>query len=126
MKFSTVPLLVPSYSRTWTFLCKARSRRKDMNGEDFNIDIIKEDQEFAYDDDSGIPAQEMYGRRETKDIDIEVSQEDEDDVGGYSGRGPYTGRPEKDYDRDPEVAEILGNFLDDPQKAQSKVSNMMY
>lgn len=29
---------------------------------------------------------------------------------------------EKDYDRDPEFAEILGSCLDDPEKAQSKVS----
>ncbi|WOK99864.1 hypothetical protein Cni_G08576 [Canna indica] len=35
---------------------------------------------------------------------------------GYSGRGGG-----KDYDRDPELAEILSNYVDDPQKAQSRV-----
>ncbi|XP_020080242.1 uncharacterized protein LOC109703914 isoform X1 [Ananas comosus] len=35
---------------------------------------------------------------------------------GYRG-----GRDEKDYDRDPELAEILGSCFDDPQKAQARV-----
>lgn len=29
---------------------------------------------------------------------------------------------DKDYDRDPEFAEILGSCIDDPDKAKSKVS----
>lgn len=37
---------------------------------------------------------------------------------GFRGR-----EEEKNYDKDPEFAEILGSCLDDPQKARSKVSN---
>lgn len=93
-----------------------------MNGRDFSIDIVKEDQELEDDGDDGFLAQGMYARRDAKDIDEEEAQENEDDDSGYSGRGPYTGRPGKDYDRDPELGNILGSFLEDPQAAQSKVS----
>lgn len=106
-----------------TFLCRDRSRQKDLNGREFDIDIIKEDQEVEDDGDGGFSAQGMYTRREVKDIDDEEeAREDEDDHGGYSGRGPYTGRPDKDYDKDPEFGDILGGFLENPQEAQSKVS----
>ena len=40
-------------------------------------------------------------------------------TGGFSGRDD-----DKDYDKDPEFAEILGSCLDDPQKAQSRVSSL--
>ncbi|PON32290.1 LRR domain containing protein [Parasponia andersonii] len=48
--------------------------------------------------------------------------EDEDeDEDGFSSRGGFRGKEEeRDYDRDPEIAEILGSCLDDPKKAQSK------
>ncbi|CAL9039410.1 uncharacterized protein LOC103996315 [Musa acuminata AAA Group] len=50
----------------------------------------------------------------------ENSEGDEDGVlnssGGYGGRGDG-----KDYDKDPELAEILASCFDDPQKAQSRV-----
>lgn len=50
----------------------------------------------------------------------EYEGEDED---GFSTRSGFRGREEeRDYDRDPEFAEILGSCLDDPEKAQSKVS----
>ncbi|CAM8936204.1 unnamed protein product [Rhodiola kirilowii] len=39
---------------------------------------------------------------------------------GFSGR-----REERDYDKDPEFAEILGSCLDDPQKAQSKMEERL-
>ncbi|XP_020265249.1 uncharacterized protein LOC109840857 isoform X2 [Asparagus officinalis] len=40
----------------------------------------------------------------------------------FSYSSAYRGREdEKQYDRDPEFAEILGSCLDDPQKAQSKI-----
>lgn len=42
--------------------------------------------------------------------------------GGFGGREGE----EKDYDRDPEFAEILGSCLDDPTKAQSKVSSSVF
>lgn len=97
-----------------------------MNGRDFDIDIIKEDQELEDDGDDGFSARGMYARREAKDIDDEEeAREDEDDDGGYSGRGPYTGRPEKDYDKDPEFGDILGGFLENPQEAQSKLEERL-
>lgn len=117
-----VPRLALSYARTRTFSCSARNRLKDLNGRDFSIDIVKEDQELEDDGDDGFLAQGMYARRDAKDIDEEEAQENEDDDSGYSGRGPYTGRPGKDYDRDPELGNILGSFLENPQEAQSKVS----
>uniref|UniRef100_A0A7N0TSD8 Uncharacterized protein n=1 Tax=Kalanchoe fedtschenkoi TaxID=63787 RepID=A0A7N0TSD8_KALFE len=39
---------------------------------------------------------------------------------GFSGR-----RQERDYDKDPEFAEILGSCLDDPRKAQSKMEERL-
>ncbi|RYR55179.1 hypothetical protein Ahy_A06g030423 isoform A [Arachis hypogaea] len=121
MKFSLVSLQSSSYPRTWTPLCCSRGGITNLNGEDFNIDLIKED--LADDDGSSETlAQEIYGRRKTKDIDLEGLKED-NDVGGYYGQGPFTGRPEKDHERDPEVADILGSLLDDPQKAQSKMED---
>ncbi|XP_027363925.1 uncharacterized protein LOC113871202 [Abrus precatorius] len=125
---SSVPLLVPSYTRKWTFLCSGRSRREDLNGREFGIDIIKEDQELEEDDDDDgkFSAQEMYARREAREIDKEVQEdEDEDGGGGYSGQGPHAGRQEKDYDRDPEFGEILGDFLEDPKQAQSRLEGRL-
>lgn len=53
------------------------------------------------------------------DIDFEVAAESED---GFPGRTGFGGREEeKDFDRDPEFAEIMGDCLDDPEKARSKV-----
>lgn len=42
--------------------------------------------------------------------------------GGFGGREGE----QNDYDRDPEFAEILGSCLDDPSKAQSKVSSSVF
>ncbi|TKY68521.1 hypothetical protein E2542_SST04775 [Spatholobus suberectus] len=120
---STVPWLVLKHARTRTFVCSARSRQKDLNGKDFSIDIINEDQELE--DEAGSSARGMYARSEAEDIDEEEAQEDENNDGGYSARGPYTGRPEKDYDRDPEFGDILGSFLEDPQEAQSKLEERL-
>lgn len=56
---------------------------------------------------------------------IEGDEDHLDGEGGFSTpRGGSRGRDhEKDYDRDPEFAEILGSCLDDPEKARSKVSS---
>ena len=57
-----------------------------------------------------------------QNLDIEMDEEDNDSEEYEKGSG-YRGREEeKNYDKDPEFAEILGSCLDDPQKAQSKVS----
>ncbi|KAK2986240.1 hypothetical protein RJ640_027335 [Escallonia rubra] len=52
----------------------------------------------------------------------EYEVEDEFSPRGRFGKG---GEEEKDYDRDPEFAEILGSCLDDPQKAQSKMEDRL-
>lgn len=56
------------------------------------------------------------------DVDSEVFEDEEIDEFSPEGRFRLIGEEEKDYDRDPEFAEILGSVLDNPQKAQSKVS----
>lgn len=52
-------------------------------------------------------------------------QEDEEDgEDELSSRNGFTGREgERNYDKDPEFADILGSCLDNPQKARSKVSS---
>lgn len=62
--------------------------------------------------------------------DEEIYDEDDDGVGNEEDeeelpqRGGFRGREEeKDYDKDPEFADILGNCLDDPDKARAKVSS---
>ncbi|KAK7313847.1 hypothetical protein VNO77_39049 [Canavalia gladiata] len=128
---SRVPLLAPNRVRARTLFCSTRNQRKDLNGRDFNFDIIEEDQELEDDDNGGFLARGMYASKEAKDIDIEVGKDedgDDDDgggAGGYSGRGAYTGKEEKDYDRDPEFGKILGEFLEDPQQAQSKLEERL-
>lgn len=67
---------------------------------------------------------EDYKEHDFIDIEAEVEAESED---RFSGRGGFTGRAEeKDFDRDPEFAEIMGACLDDPQKARSKVNLFFY
>lgn len=118
---ATVSLLVSGYDRTQTLLCSVRSRRDNSRRKDFDIDITAEDQELDIDD--SFSPERMYA--EGID-DIEENQEAEDDDSSrYLGQGPYKGNEEKDHDRDPEFAEIIGGFLDDPQRAQSRVSNTM-
>jgi len=114
--------IIPKNARRRTSLCSASSQPKNLNGMDFNIDVIKEDLELQGDGEGGSLAQGMYARSDEKDTVEKEAQEGEDDDAGYSDQGPYTGRPEKDYDRDPELANILGGFLENPQEAQSQVS----
>lgn len=68
----------------------------------------------------------MQGEFEPEKVEGEEDEDDDRDENEFefSARGAYRGREEeRDYDRDPEFAEILGSCLDDPQKARSKVSN---
>ncbi|XP_027175600.1 uncharacterized protein LOC113775067 [Coffea eugenioides] len=59
----------------------------------------------------------------------ENDDDDDDDDGDESqfssGRGFRGREEEKDYDRDPEFAEILGSFLDNPDKARSKMEDRL-
>ncbi|XP_062090972.1 uncharacterized protein LOC133797167 [Humulus lupulus] len=49
-----------------------------------------------------------------------------EDEEGFPTRGGFRGRgEERDYDRDPEFAEILGSCLDNPEKAQSKMEERL-
>jgi hypothetical protein len=111
-------------AKTSALLCTATNgRSENSNSLDFDIDITEEDQVIENDDYGGFSPRGM----ETKDIfDGHEGQGDDGDDRRYSGGGPYRGAEEKDFDRNPEFAEILGGFLDDPQKAQSRVSNTMY
>ncbi|XVF34976.1 hypothetical protein REPUB_Repub18cG0104700 [Reevesia pubescens] len=63
-----------------------------------------------------------------QNLDIEMDEEEEYDDDGekYEARSGFRGREEeKNYDKDPEFAEILGSCLDDPQKAQSKMEDRL-
>ncbi|GAV62182.1 DUF3531 domain-containing protein [Cephalotus follicularis] len=55
----------------------------------------------------------------TKSVEADIDGENEE--GFYSGRDAH----EKDYDRDPEFAEIIGSCLDDPQNARSKMEKRL-
>lgn len=51
---------------------------------------------------------------------------EEEDYNGFSRKSMSEGRgEEKDYDRDPEFADIIGSSLDDPDKARSKVEERL-
>lgn len=123
---STNTLLNPNYKRTRRFLCTAKNPRKKLNSKDIDIDIFEEEGEKEDDGgDDGFAPQTLHtGGGRDFDLGAEEYDYEDNNEGGFSGQGPYTGRDEKDHDRDPEFAEILGSCLDDPQKAQSKVSNM--
>ncbi|PIA42213.1 hypothetical protein AQUCO_02100230v1 [Aquilegia coerulea] len=61
-------------------------------------------------------------QEEIIDIEAEVDSDDDDEDEEFSSRKPFRGREEeKDYDRDPEFAEILGGCVDEPEKAQARV-----
>ncbi|KAI4332046.1 hypothetical protein L6164_016986 [Bauhinia variegata] len=123
---STIALSVPSYVGTTRFLSTARVSCKKLNCKDLDIDMIKEGKDHEDDDEGGFFPQGTYKIREENDVYQEEEQEDKDDADDrFSRRGLYDARDEKDYDRDPEFAEIIGSCLEDPQKAQSKVSNMV-
>ncbi|THG08701.1 hypothetical protein TEA_008447 [Camellia sinensis var. sinensis] len=67
-----------------------------------------------------IKAQNLETEIEEESGDYDGDFEGEDE---FSPRGRFRRREgEKDYDRDPEFAEILGSCLDDPEKARSKLS----
>lgn len=59
-----------------------------------------------------------------EEIEYEDEQYEEERENEFSHRRGFSGKKEeKDYDKDPEFAEILGDYLDDPEKARSKVSS---
>ncbi|TYG59467.1 hypothetical protein ES288_D08G304800v1 [Gossypium darwinii] len=59
-------------------------------------------------------------------VDIEMDDKYGDDNEGYEASSGFRGREEeKNYDKDPEFAEILGSCLDDPEKARSKMEDRL-
>ncbi|KAK6273546.1 hypothetical protein POUND7_010629 [Theobroma cacao] len=57
---------------------------------------------------------------------LEIEMDEEEDNEEYEARSGFRGREEeKNYDKDPEFAEILGSCLDDPQKARSKMEDRL-
>ncbi|MBA0737653.1 hypothetical protein Gogos_011107 [Gossypium gossypioides] len=73
----------------------------------------------------------LKAKRREEDIssqpfDIEMDDEYGDDNEGYEASSGFRGREEeKNYDKDPEFAEILGSCLDDPEKARSKMEDRL-
>ncbi|MBA0584966.1 hypothetical protein Gorai_015759, partial [Gossypium raimondii] len=71
----------------------------------------------------------LKAKRREEDIssqpfDIEMDDDYGDDNEGYEASSGFRGREEeKNYDKDPEFAEILGSCLDDPEKARFDFSN---
>ncbi|XP_050377815.1 uncharacterized protein LOC126795041 [Argentina anserina] len=63
------------------------------------------------------------------DLSFDTQKESEGEDGGFGGfssRSGFVGRGEgKEFDRDPEFAEIMGACLDDPQKARSKMEERL-
>lgn len=110
--FTTIELPIRSYDqpKTFLFLSKA-SRSQRINTQGLQREHEEEDVDVDVDADADV----------TLDADDEYVDE-------FSPRGRFRGRgveEEIDYDRDPEFAEILGNCLDEPQKAQSKMEERL-
>ncbi|KAH7519165.1 hypothetical protein FEM48_Zijuj08G0006800 [Ziziphus jujuba var. spinosa] len=60
-----------------------------------------------------------------KTLSLEGVNQGDDDEDGFFPAG-FRGKDDgKDYDRDPEFAEILGSCLDDPEKARSKMEERL-
>ncbi|CAL5207955.1 unnamed protein product [Lathyrus oleraceus] len=123
IKSSIPPFLLLRNLTTPTLLCTATSPpRENSNNIGFDIGITEEDQVHESDDYGGFSHQGM----EMKDvIDIQEGQEYDADSRRYASGGPYKGGEEKDFDRNPEFAEILGDYVDDPEKAQSRMEERL-
>lgn len=67
-------------------------------------------------------------QKENEGEEVGYGDDEEDEADdGFSSRSGFVGRGEgKEFDRDPEFAEIMGACLDDPQKARSKVSPFFF
>lgn len=98
--FPTYVISIQNCFQPKTSLCTARASR--------NRSIKAQNLETEIEEESG-------------DYDGDFEGEDE-----FSPRGRFRRREgEKDYDRDPEFAEILGSCLDDPEKARSKMEERL-
>ncbi|KAL6008490.1 hypothetical protein ACLOJK_034002 [Asimina triloba] len=76
-------------------------------------------------EEDGFSSSGTFGGREVdeEEEDVEEEQEEEEEEEEeFSSYGRFRRREDdKDYDRDPEFAEILGSCFEDPQKAQARV-----
>lgn len=123
---SSVAHTVPRHTRNIRFLHDVRNPHERVNSKDIDIDIFEQEQEVKDEDEGEFSTRALCARREIGDINLNNGQENEnDDAAGFSGQGPYTGKQEKDHDRDPEFAEILGSCLDDPNNARSKMEERL-
>ncbi|GAB2268330.1 hypothetical protein Dimus_003296 [Dionaea muscipula] len=95
--FSTLVYSTPTFMSTRARICMARSSKKWSK-----IRISSTDTEEGAGD-----------------------LEDDEELDGPKRRFRHQGSEEKDYDRDPEFADILGSFLDDPEKARSKMEDRL-
>ncbi|KAG5580690.1 hypothetical protein H5410_051317 [Solanum commersonii] len=71
-----------------------------------------------------LPNQSSSQRAKTTDFLTLFEEEDNNDADGV---GDFQGREddEKNYDKDPELADILGTCLDDPDKAKSRLEERL-
>ncbi|XP_043719843.1 uncharacterized protein LOC122667577 [Telopea speciosissima] len=62
-------------------------------------------------------------QKENEEDDEDMDEYEDEDYGEVSSGNNFRGREEeeKDYDRDPAFAEILGSYFDNPEKAQARV-----
>ncbi|KAK4602748.1 hypothetical protein RGQ29_011665 [Quercus rubra] len=116
----TVKLSNPSYARTKTFLCKANgSRRQKLNTHNLQREIEEEDDEDGDEDEDGDGDADGDG-----DGDGGIDGDEDEDE--FSAWGRFRRREEEeDFDRDPEIAEILGHSVDNPEKFRSKMKERL-
>ncbi|KAL3817892.1 hypothetical protein ACJIZ3_003797 [Penstemon smallii] len=67
----------------------------------------------------------LQTHREFYEIDNDNDEETEEDESEFPRLLRDDEEEEKDYDRDPEFADILGTSLDDPEKARSKMEDRL-
>lgn len=109
----------PVRPQTLTVVARARAnRRSKTTAEPQEVEAV----EAKLVEEDGEEGEELSfwnefsGREEVDD-----EREGEEDLSNPSGH--RVRQDEKDYDRDPEFAEILGSSFDDPQKAQARVED---
>ncbi|KAG0476170.1 hypothetical protein HPP92_013011 [Vanilla planifolia] len=102
-------------ARLSTFICRARGKGQTKTFKEI-IEIEEREEEGGRDErkPEDLSTSIDGGNKEYEDQYNEECNEEFTSEGAFRGRGD-----EKDYDRDPEIAEILGSYFDDPEKGQS-------
>lgn len=108
---SRIPLSGPRSS-------SIRKHRGSCGGRIFSTASRRQNEEPMAVEAELVEGGEMEGLG-VEEFDVEGEDGEE---GEFSFRGGFPGRGEgTDYDKDPEFAEILGSYFDDPEKAQARV-----